>query len=339
MNANSASSKFLVSRTVTFQDRDPWPGPVDLFDELGYIESRVRKFPVRMHSVAYAWCEFQSAIRLLWISRRYQGIAVGRYGIWFPIFRRLLGINKRVVMMDTEWRELEGGRLNRAAALASFAVCCNTRIEIERYSRQYRIPPEKFVFLPLAFQSGDLCDASDDGYVFSGGTQARDWKTLVAAVEGLPYKVKVFTGVPFPHVPANTTVKHVSRKEYYRQMAAASCVVVPLLAEPLRVTGTTSWTAAMAMGKVVIVTEPYGAPDFMEHGVSGFYVKHGDAEALRYYVQLVMTDAELRNRVGENARERAWREFSPEVFRRRVLSVLAGDEMLGACRDVSHDHR
>jgi glycosyltransferase involved in cell wall biosynthesis len=105
-------------------------------------------------------------------------------------------------------------------------------------------------------------------------------------------------------------------------MAAASCVVVPLLAEPLRITGTTTWTAAMAMGKVVIVTEPDGAPDYMEHGVSGFYVNHGDAKALRECIVKVMEDAALRKRVGKAARERAWREFSPEVFRRRVLGLL-----------------
>jgi hypothetical protein len=326
MDTKAAASRFLVSRTVTFRDRDAWPGPVDMLDELGYIEKRVEKFPVGMHSAAYAWCEFQCALHLLRMCRRYAGIAVGRYGIWFPILRRLLGINKRVVMMDTEWQELQGGRLNRAAALASFAVCCNTRIEIERYSRRYGIPREKFVFVPLAFQAGDLCDASDEGYVFAGGNQGRDWKTLAAAVDGLSCEVKVFTGNSFPDAPANTTVQRVSRSEFFRQMAAASCVVVPLLPEPLRVTGTTSWTAAMAMGKVVIVTEPLGAPDFMVHGVSGFYLKHGDVQGLRDCIQLVMQNPELRKRVGEAARERAWREFSPDAFRQRVLALLTDSQ-------------
>jgi len=81
----------------------------------------------------------------------------------------------------------------------------------------------------------------------------------------------------------------------------------------------------MAMGKVVIVTEPFGAPDYMDQGASGFYVNHGDAEGLRRCIDLVMRDPELRKQVGGAARERAWREFSPEVFRRRILSLLAGE--------------
>ena len=109
-------------------------------------------------------------------------------------------------------------------------------------------------------------------------------------------------------------------------MAAASCVVIPVLREPVRHTGLLTWTNAMAMGKVVIVTDPHGAPDYMEHGVSGFYVNHGDAEALRKTILLVMEDAALRKRIGEAARERAWKEFSPEVFRRRILSLLKEDK-------------
>jgi glycosyltransferase involved in cell wall biosynthesis len=206
-------------------------------------------------------------------------------------------------------------------------VCSNTSAEIGRYSRAYRIPREKFQLVPLSFQKGDLCaKTSDEGYVFAGGAQGRDWRTLFAAVASLPYPVKVYTtDRTLPPLPANTTAATVRRDEYYRRMAAASCVVVPLLGEPLRITGTTTWTAAMAMGKVVIVTEPDGAPDYMELGVSGFYVNHGDAEGLRRAITMVMENPDLRKRVGDAARERAWREFSPEVFRRRVLSLLKGD--------------
>jgi glycosyltransferase involved in cell wall biosynthesis len=321
----NSETRFLVTRTVTFFDADPWGDNVDVENELGYVNSRVERLPSKLQAFAKRWYEIQFSLRLLRLCRRYQAIAVGRYGIWFPILQRCLGMKKRIVMTDTEWQELEGGRVNRAAALASAAVCSNTRIEIQRYSKQYGIPRERFVLVPLAFQRRDLHESSDKGYVFAGGTQGRDWQTLLDAVDGLPYPVKIFTNRKLPRVPSNTTVEFVSREKFYRRMAAASCVVVPLLPEPLRITGTTTWTAAMAMGKVVIVTEPFGAPDYMEHGVSGFYVGYGDAQALRQCIQLVMGDPELRRRVGQSARERAWREFSPEEFRRHVLSLLRGD--------------
>ena len=315
--------RFLVTRTISFFDDDPWGPNVDVENEAGYVNSRVDRLPLRMRNLAQRWYEFQFALRLLRRSRRYDGFAVGRYSIWFPILHRLFRLHGPVVMTDTEWKRASGGRVNRAAATSSAVVCSNTRAEIERYSRQYGIPAAKFELVPLAFQRRDIHEpATDEGYVFAGGAQGRDWQTLVDAVDGLPYGVQVYTNNKLPRVPVNTEVHYVGRTEFYRRMAAASCVVVPLLAEPLRITGTTTWTAAMAMGKVVIVTEPDGAPDYMEHGVSGFYVNHGDAKALRECIVKVMEDAALRKRVGKAARERAWREFSPEVFRRRVLGLL-----------------
>jgi glycosyltransferase involved in cell wall biosynthesis len=229
-------------------------------------------------------------------------------------------------MTDIEWPGWGTGLVNRLAARSSSVVCCNTQAEIDRYSHHFKIPRDKFRLVLMAFQSPDLSETRDEGYIFAGGNYGRDWKTLLEAVDGLPYPVRVFTTrTKLPTLPPNVTVAGVSRQEYYAQLAGSSCVVVPLFQEPLRVTGPTTWTNAMAMGKVVIVTEPFGAPDYMEHGVSGFYVGYGDAKALRQCIQLVMGDPELRRRVGQSARERAWREFSPEVFRRRILSILKGE--------------
>jgi glycosyltransferase involved in cell wall biosynthesis len=164
---------------------------------------------------------------------------------------------------------------------------------------------------------------SDGGYIFAGGNQSRDWETFLRAINGLPYSVRLFAKMGQPgSVPSNVVVGSASRAEYHAQMASASCVVVPLLREPLRITGITAWTNAMAMGKVVIVTDKEGAPDYVEHGVSGFCVDHGDVEGLRHYLKLVMEDTGLRKRIGAAARERAFREFSPEVFVGRVLDLL-----------------
>jgi len=318
--------RFLVTRTVSYFDEDPWRDDVDVENEAGYINARVERLPRSVQGLAHRWYEFQFSLRLLRRCRRYDALAVGRYGMWFPVMLKLLGIKKRVVMTDTEWNEIKGGRLNRAAGLASSVVCSNTRIEIERYSRQYGIPREKFALVPLSFQKRYLPVTSDEGYIFSGGT-VRDWKTLFDAVTGLPYPVRVFTPQRVPQPPSNVTVELVGREEFYARMAAASCVAIALEPEPLRITGTTTWTAAMAMGKPVVVSEPHGAPDYMEHGVSGFYVGYKDPKALRHYIELVMRNPSVRKRVGEAARERAWREFSPEVFRRRVLALLEGGDV------------
>lgn len=318
--------KILVSRTSVFRDRTPWGNGVDLRgDEVRFVQARDNKVPRDLQQLTNRFLQIQYGLRLLWQSRGYDSVMIGDNGIWFPIMQRLLGLKKRVVMTGIDWPGGGTGLLNRWAALSSSTVCVNTRVEIERYSRAFRIPEDKFRLVLMAFQSDDarMWPPSDEGYIFAGGNTDRDWDTFLRAVEGLPYPVKIFSSkVKVSSMLPNVTVSSVSRSEYYRAMAAASCVVVPVTQDALSVRGTTTWINAMGMGKVVIVTEPYGAPDYMEQGISGFYVRHGDVEGLREHINQVMRDPELRNKVAQAAREHAWREFSPEAFRRNVFSLL-----------------
>jgi glycosyltransferase involved in cell wall biosynthesis len=321
---SSLRRRYLVTRTVSFGDTDPWGDGIEVVSEAGYLNRIANRLPRWLQRPAYKWLPIQFALKLIWLSRGCSGVAVGRYGMWFPVFRKLLGLPIRVVLTDIEWHDHESGWLNRRAALASDVVCSNTRAEIERYSQRFRIPPEKFTLVRLAFQKRDMRPTSDQGYIFAGGLQGRDWKTLLQAVEGLPYPVRIYTQHKFDGLPANVTVTTTNREGYYDAMAAASCVVVPLLPEKMRITGTTTFSAAMGMGKVVIVTEPYGAPDYMENGVSGFYVNYGDASGVRKCIIRAMQDPRLRAQIGTEARSRAWAEFSPEAFRKRVLALLDG---------------
>jgi hypothetical protein len=263
--------------------------------------------------------------------RRYSGLAIGRYGVWVPILNRLLRGRARVVMTDVEWKTLEGGRVNRLAGAASAAVCVNTSEEARRYARAFRIDPAKFHVVPMTFQRRDLvAPATDEGFVLAGGTQGRDWKTFFDAVAGAPWPVEVYTNRPTPPPPSNVRVGFVGRAEFYARMAAAACVVVPVLPEPARITGTTSFITAMALGKPVVTTEPLGSPDYMEQGVSGFWVPYGDARALRGCLDLLMADPALRGRVARAARERSLRQCAPEAFRARVLALLGAPPRPGA---------
>lgn len=317
----NSRAKFLVARTVSFRDRGNWRLNVDVVDEWGWIQDRERRFPPRWLALAYG-------LKLLWLSRRFDAVAVGRFGLWLPVLQRLLGIKRPVVITDVEWwgRTTGWGLMNRWAGNAASFLCGFSRVEIERYSRYFKIPHEKFRVVPMAFQQTDLdgCSVTDGGYIFAGGNQGRDWKTFLRAVEGTDYPVRLLTHIAgTDSVPPNVTIGAASRLGYNAEIAAASCVVVPLLPQPLRITGITTWVNAMAMGKVVIVTDPDATADYIEDGVSGFSVPPGDYEGLRRCITRVMEDAQLRRQVGAAAKERAWREFSPEVFRRRVLALLA----------------
>lgn len=328
--------RYLVTNTITYLDPAPWGEGIDLENEKSYIHSRYRTGPKYFAGYAFLWYEFQFALHLvrLYLKNRYRAMAVGRYGIFFPILAKLLRLRTRVVMTDVEFRPGLNNRLYRYALRKADAICSFTSYESNAISGAFGIPRDKFHLVRLAFLAQEIADARDEEYVVAGGVNARDWKTFAEAVDGLPYKIKVLTRHLNVKLPSNVTVNWVSREEYFRCLGAATCVVIPLLPEKLRCTGSTAWTAAMAMGKAVITTGTECAHDYIEDGVSGFVVGHGDALALRRKIQLVMEDAELRRRVGEAARARAWRDWSPEVYRSSVLGVMKHGPTLeeGKCR-------
>ena len=73
-----------------------------------------------------------------------------------------------------------------------------------------------------------------------------------------------------------------------------------------------------------VVTGVEYVSDYIEDGVTGFIVVHGDAAALRSRIKPIMEDAGLRRKVGKAARKRAWRDCRPEGYRSNILAVMKG---------------
>jgi glycosyltransferase involved in cell wall biosynthesis len=70
---------------------------------------------------------------------------------------------------------------------------------------------------------------------------------------------------------------------------------------------------AMAWARAIVATAVGGVPDVLEDGVEGLIVPPGDAKALAGALTRLAADAELRERLGAAARERARRLNAEEV--------------------------
>ena len=90
---------------------------------------------------------------------------------------------------------------------------------------------------------------------------------------------------------------------------------------------------AMAAGRPVVSTNlPTGVPWVNQDGVSGLVVPPGDASALGAALHSLMSDAALRQRLGDGALRRAQAVFSRErmvaTFKNVVDTVVSGPERL-----------
>ena len=72
-----------------------------------------------------------------------------------------------------------------------------------------------------------------------------------------------------------------------------------------------------------ISTTEGGIPGIIDDGKTGFLVPKHDAENLAEKIQVLLTDAELRQRMGKAGREKYEKEFTLEVFEKRMAEILS----------------
>ena len=195
----------------------------------------------------------------------------------------------------------------------------------ERYHRVLGIPREKMTpvrfhhtlsgFPSLPITTGD--------YLFSGGDSMRDYPTLLEAVRGLPVPVRIATHWQPPasvSVPPNVQLGPTSGLEYGRLLAGARMAIFPLQTDSLRTSGQQSYLNAMALGKPVIVTDPYDAPFYIDDGVTGRIVPSSNADALRGAIVRLLDEPDEASAMAERARAFAL-PIDQEYTWSRVLAV------------------
>jgi len=126
---------------------------------------------------------------------------------------------------------------------------------------------------------------------------------LLAATEGIP---RVIVGDGPLRDRAPDAVGFVPPSELGPYYERAAVVVCPSRREGYGVVA----REAMAHGRPVVASAVGGLVDAVEDGVSGLLVMSRDVPALRSGIERLLGDAELRSRLGANARTRARERFS-----------------------------
>jgi glycosyltransferase involved in cell wall biosynthesis len=80
--------------------------------------------------------------------------------------------------------------------------------------------------------------------------------------------------------------------------------------------------SAMAAGRPIICTRVEGTAELLHDGIDALLIRPGDAGELADKLSLLLSDPDLRRRLGQAARIRAERELSIEVFTQRCTEVF-----------------
>ncbi|MDQ0868265.1 glycosyltransferase involved in cell wall biosynthesis [Arthrobacter sp. V1I9] len=103
-----------------------------------------------------------------------------------------------------------------------------------------------------------------------------------------------------------------------QELGSASIFVLPSHAEGLPL----ALLDAMAWGLAPIVTDVGSIADVIEDGVNGLFVDVGDAQGLQHAMEQLISDDQLRSRIGNNARRTWQRRFDISQYANRLEGEL-----------------
>jgi glycosyltransferase involved in cell wall biosynthesis len=107
------------------------------------------------------------------------------------------------------------------------------------------------------------------------------------------------------------------RDDVARMMAAADVFAMPSLGEPFGLV----YIEAMAMKLPVVALDSGGAPEVVEHGVTGLLAAPGDRDALLAHLLELLRDPKLRHSMGERGRQTVELRFRCERMATDTASV------------------
>lgn len=139
--------------------------------------------------------------------------------------------------------------------------------------------------------------------VIAGDGPEREAIERILAAGGVAEQVRILGSVPNTGMP-----------DIYR---AADISVLPSLMEATSITGLESMATALPL----VGTRVGGIPDLIDEGETGLLVPARDPGAMAQAIARLLTDADVRKRMGRNGRAKVERAFTWEVIARRTLEV------------------
>jgi glycosyltransferase involved in cell wall biosynthesis len=183
---------------------------------------------------------------------------------------------------------------------------------------RWRISPASVVFTPFMVDADFFApdqvtpQSRSRPLVCSVGLEARDYPTMLEAVEGLPADFCIAAASPWSKrrdntrgraIPANVQVQRFSQYDLRQLYADSSFMVMPLQNVNFQA-GVTAILEAMAMGKAVVCSRTPGQTDVVVNGETGIYVPPDDPAALRQVIEYLLANPQEAARMGQAGRRR-----------------------------------
>lgn len=200
-------------------------------------------------------------------------------------------------------------------------VIVHSKEEIDNYVKEFKLPKEKFRFLPFHYSIGGYnIEINDNGYIFSGGDNGRDYDYFLRVIKGLDYKfiIASFSLPKRKDLPKNADVRTTNNKGFRELMAQSSIVVIPLDNKRLDSVGHQTYLNALALGKALIISDANGVRDHINDDAA-IIVKN--IEEFKYAITELMEHKEKRQILEKNGKESVLGRYSLDKFVDNLIKI------------------
>lgn len=208
---------------------------------------------------------------------------------------------------------------------------CHSRVEPERYARQFPRQGRKFAYVPYGVSTAYVIEPSPSRgtgvpMIVSAGRSGRDYPTLARAIDGLPCRLRIICDIPGPleRVAASPQIDVLTKcfdREYLQALSDAAFVVVPLAVDDISA-GQMVLLQAAGLGRASVITGTATTADYATDGEDALLVPRGDAAAMQAAIRRLLDDPGLADRLGAAALARFGRDHSKEAYVRNVVRAI-----------------
>jgi Glycosyltransferase len=208
-----------------------------------------------------------------------------------------------------------------------------SRKQAAAHAGYYRLPPEKFIFLPYKsnhsnqarFSRENLCRVSLGRFVFAGGNGKRDYKCLVDAVRDTDIPVIISATDPVVRkqieLLPNIILLGAPEPAFAQLQSICYLAVIPMIDSGLKGGGEANFCNIMWHSRPIIACCNMAAEDYIIEGETGFVVPSGDSQLLRQRILELWNDPQLAEQMGIKGHQHVADHFTHDLFIRRLLRL------------------
>ncbi|MBV8469358.1 MAG: glycosyltransferase family 4 protein [Burkholderiaceae bacterium] len=212
-------------------------------------------------------------------------------------------------------------------------VVCHSLLEKEMNGQIFKQSRNKFIHMPYGMyvtgeeqkQPSERLSGGSRIKIMAAGRSGRDYKSLVEAVRGEEFDVRIVCDYHAPlsgiDLPSNVRVlDHCYGDDYLHELASADIVVVPLAVDDISA-GQMVMLQAMAYAKPVVVTDTPTIREYVTPGRDCVVYPKGDAAALKLEIRRVIQDSALRLTLAHGGKAAYQEKYSMASYVRNLCEI------------------